>query len=129
VASDSILIVEDEMVLAMSMESVLKSMGYEVTGIALSGEDAISLTEKSPPSLVMMDITLGDKMDGIEAANEIIEKFGVPVIFLTGYSDETTLTRLENVVHYGVLQKPVDEYTLRHSIEAALKKHKETKSP
>jgi CheY-like chemotaxis protein len=120
--SKSILIVEDEMVLAMSMESVIETMGYRVFGIAISGEEAIKLAEEGCPSLVLMDITLEGEMDGIEAASQIIEKCNIPVIFVTGYSDEITLNRLDAVDHCGALQKPVDEYTLKLSVENALKK-------
>ena len=123
--SKSILIVEDEMVLAMSMESVVLTMGYRVSGIAISGEEAIKLVEEDRPSLVLMDITLEGGMDGIEAASQIIERFNIPVIFVTGYSDEITLKRLDAVKHCGALQKPADEYTLKMSVENALKKDKQ----
>jgi 1,2-diacylglycerol 3-beta-glucosyltransferase len=122
--SKVILIVEDEMVLAMSMQSIIENMGHRVSGIAISGEEAVKLAEEGRPNLVLMDITLEGEMDGIEAASQIIEKLNIPVIFVTGYSDDITLKRLDAVDHYGVLQKPVDEYTLKMSVENMLKKEK-----
>jgi CheY-like chemotaxis protein len=119
--SNRVLIVEDEIVIALSLESVLKTMGYMVTGIAMSGEDAIKQTMESYPALVLMDITLAGQMDGIEAASQIVEKLCIPIIFLTGYSDEISLNRLAEIDHYGVLQKPINEATLKLSIEKALK--------
>jgi CheY-like chemotaxis protein len=121
----SVLIVEDVMVLAMSMESVVEKMEFRVTGTAISGKEAIKLVEEDRPSLVLMDVTLDGEMDGIEAASQIIERFNIPVIFVTGYSDEITLKRLDEVKHCGALQKPVDEYTLRKSVENALEKDKQ----
>jgi CheY-like chemotaxis protein len=121
----SVLIVEDEMVLAMSMESVVENMEFRVTGTAISGKEAIKLVEEDRPSLVLMDVTLDGEMDGIEAASQIIERFNIPVIFVTGYSDEITLKRLDAVKHCGALQKPVDEYTLRMSVKNALGKDKQ----
>jgi CheY-like chemotaxis protein len=99
-------------------------MGHRVSGIAISGEEAVKLAEEGRPNLVLMDITLEGEMDGIEAASQIIEKLNIPVIFVTGYSDDITLKRLDAVDHYGVLQKPVDEYTLKMSVENMLKKEK-----
>jgi CheY-like chemotaxis protein len=121
--SGSILIVEDEIVVAMSIRSVLESMGYRVAGIAMSGKEAIGLLEGGCPDLILMDITLAGDMDGIELANQINERYSVPVVFLTGYSDENTINRLAETVNYGFLKKPVDERTFKLSIESALKKH------
>lgn len=120
--SKSILIVEDEMVLAMSMQSVIENMGFRVSGIAISGEGAVKLAGEERPDLVLMDITLDGTMDGIEAAGQIIEKFNIPILFVTGYSDDTTLNRLNSIDHFGVLQKPVDEYTLKQAIQNVMKK-------
>jgi CheY-like chemotaxis protein len=126
--ANNILIVEDEIIIALSLESALKTMGYMVTGIAMSGEDAIKQTRGSHPDLVLMDITLNGEMDGIEAASQIIEKSCIPIIFLTGYSDEIILNRLAGIDHCGVLHKPFDEFSLKLSIENALKKNGRTGS-
>jgi CheY-like chemotaxis protein len=119
----NILIVEDEMVLAMSMRLDIENMGYRVSGVAMSGEEAIALVEGGCPDLILMDITLDGEMDGIATANQIIERHSVPIVFLTGNSDEDTIKRLGETSPYGFLKKPVFEQALKESIENALEKH------
>jgi CheY-like chemotaxis protein len=118
----NILIVEDEIIVAISMQSVLEDMGYGVSGIAVSGEEAVERVERDRPGLILMDITLGGEMDGITAALRIREMFDIPVVYLTGYSDEHTLRRARESTDNGVLMKPVDEFMLGRAIEDALGK-------
>ena len=88
-----ILIVEDEIVLAMALEKMLNAIGYEVIGIVTTGEEAIERSGREWPDLVAMDIRLAGKMDGIDAAARIEEISGAGIIFMTGYDDEGTRER------------------------------------
>ena len=88
-----ILIVEDENIVALSIQRRLKKLGYEGLLIVSTGEDAVLQAEKTRPDLVLMDIRLEGEMDGIEAAEKIRALFNIPVVYLTAYSDETTLQR------------------------------------
>ncbi|HHV25176.1 MAG TPA: response regulator [Methanosarcina sp.] len=115
-----ILIVEDEHIVAMGIKRMLKSLGYTVTGVASSGEDAISKAESTFPDVVLMDIMLKGDMDGVEAAREIRDKFDVPVVYLTAYSDSKILERAKRTEPFGYIIKPFDEKDLHSSIEVAL---------
>ncbi len=118
-----ILIVEDEMIIARELESRLTGLGYEVVGIASSGREALQLAEQAQPNLVLMDIVLKGDMDGIEAAGEIRRRFALPVVYLTAYTDETTLKRAKVTEPFGYIVKPFSERELRANIEMALYKH------
>lgn len=92
--SDStILIVEDERIVAKDLELRLKTLGYVIVGSVASGEEAVQLTAQLLPDLVIMDIRLNGELDGIEAADRIRKKHFIPVIYLTAHSDEETLQR------------------------------------
>ncbi len=118
-----ILIVEDEAIVAMDLRLQLQDLGYGVAGMASSGEEAVALATSLRPSLVLMDISLGAGMDGIEAATQI-QALGPPVVFLTAFADETTLKRAKDSAPYGYLLKPFDERTLHSTIEMALYRHR-----
>ena len=83
-----IMVVEDEGIVALEIKEGLESMGYQVSHIVPTGEDAISKVLKEPPDLVLMDIRLDGKMDGIETASHFKENYSIPVIFLTAHSDD-----------------------------------------
>ncbi|MGD0283843.1 MAG: response regulator, partial [Dissulfurispiraceae bacterium] len=87
-AQGKILIVEDEVLSALNLQDILKTMGYETAQITTTGEEALVLAGKDNPEVVLMDINLGAGMDGIQAAEKILLEFGIPVIFMTGYYDE-----------------------------------------
>jgi CheY-like chemotaxis protein len=87
------LVVEDEAIIAEHIAILLKNMGYSVVGIVASGEDAIHVTEQMKPDLVLMDIMLQGNMDGIETAQEISNRFEIPVVYLTANADDQTLKR------------------------------------
>jgi CheY-like chemotaxis protein len=122
-AEGRILVVEDEHIVAMGIKKMLKSLGYQVTGIASSGEDAISKAESTFPDLVLMDIMLKGNVDGIEAAREIIKRFGLPVVYLSAYSDSQILERTKQTGPFGYIVKPFEEKDLHSSIEVALHRH------
>jgi two-component system cell cycle sensor histidine kinase/response regulator CckA len=117
-----ILIVEDEPVSAAMIEHQLVQLGYGVSGIARTGEDAIALTESCQPDLVLMDIGLEGEMDGVEAANVIQRRFEIPVIYLTGNSDEATIGRASSTEAHGYLHKPIAAAILHSSLQMALAK-------
>jgi PAS domain S-box-containing protein len=123
-ANERIFIVEDERIVAADLESMLKELGYEVAGMAASGESAVEKVEEAMPDLVLMDIRLEGTMDGIDAAEQISARFNIPVTFLTAYADESTLGRAKTTMPYGYILKPFEERELRTAIELALYKHK-----
>jgi DNA-binding LytR/AlgR family response regulator len=123
----NILIVEDESIVAKDIQHSLKKLGYTVVGMCSTGEDAIKLAEEVKPDLVLMDIMLKGEMSGIEAAGQIREKFNIPIIYLTAYADESTLSKAKVSEPYGYIIKPFKEIDLHTSIEMAIYKHeKET---
>ncbi|HET8963606.1 MAG TPA: response regulator [Bacteroidia bacterium] len=123
----NILIVEDESIVAKDIQHSLKKLGYIVVGICSTGEDAIKVTEEVKPDLILMDIMLKGDMSGIDAATHIREKYNIPVIYLTAYADESTLSKAKVSEPYGYIIKPFKEIDLHTSIEMAIYKHgKET---
>ncbi len=119
-----ILIVEDEGINAMATKGRLEDLGYEVTGIVASGEEAIEISKKELPDLILMDIKLEGEMTGIEAAEIINEKFNIPVVYLTAHSDPATLEQAKESVQQGYIVKPPDEKDLAIAIECALYRDK-----
>ncbi len=123
-ANSQILIVEDETIVAMDIEDELVGLGYTVAAIASSGQEAIEKTAKTRPDLVLMDIRLKGKMDGIEAAEQIRTRFNIPVVYLTAYADDDTLERAKITEPFGYIIKPFQERDLHTTIEMALYKHR-----
>ncbi|MCK4761863.1 MAG: response regulator [Candidatus Aminicenantes bacterium] len=120
----SILIVEDEAILADGMKKTLKKLGYAVVGIASTADGAIRQAGDRKPDLVLMDIELRGKVDGIKAAQEIRRQFDIPVVFTTAHGDKQTLQRAKVTEPYGYIIKPVEERELHCNIEIALFRHK-----
>lgn len=125
-----ILIVEDELIIAEDMASMLEKMGYEVTGNAMDADEAIDLLNISKPDLILLDINLGGKKDGITLAGEINEKYQVPFIFTTSYTDGATIERAKKVSPINYLVKPYKPEQLYTAIEIAMfniaKQHEKT---
>jgi CheY-like chemotaxis protein len=113
-----ILVVEDEAIVAMDICNRLSRMGYEVSAIASSGEEAIERA-KEGPQLILMDILLKGKMDGIEAASHIWERLNIPVIFISAHSDDKTMQRAKLAGAKGHIIKPFDDMDLKNVIGAA----------
>ncbi len=113
----SILIVEDEVILAMDYGRIVKEMGHTVIRVALSGYDAILFSDKYRPDLVLMDIKLKGHMDGIDTAHMIQTQHDIPVVFITGNTDEETRKKALNINPAGYLSKPLDENQLRATME------------
>ncbi len=118
-----LILVEDEFVIAKDIESQLNGTGYEIVGIVATGEDAIARAGELRPDVVLMDIVLKGQMDGIEAAQQIIERFDIPIIFLTAHTDATTVKRATATSTYGFLIKPFDPIEVIAAIEMAIYKH------
>lgn len=115
-----ILIVEDESIIAMDIESSLKRLGYEVTSIVNTGEKADKKAASDKPDIVLMDIRIKGEMDGIEAAEVIRLKYGIPVVFLTAHLDEEKIQRAKLTMPFGYILKPIQEKDLKVTIEMAL---------
>ncbi|KAI9130649.1 response regulator [Acaryochloris sp. CCMEE 5410] len=124
VTAAKILVVEDEGLIALDIESHLLVLGYQVSGIAETGAEAILLALETQPDLVLMDIRLKGEIDGIQAAAKITEHLDIPIIFLTAFADAETLNQAKQVSPFGYILKPFDPIDLRTSIEIALHKHR-----
>ena len=118
------MIVEDERIVAEDIKMKLEMTGYAVAGIASSGKESIKKTETRGPDLVLMDIVLEGKMDGIEAAGVILSRFNIPVVYLTAYSDKKTLKMAKTTEPFGFIIKPFETQDLFTAIEMALYRHK-----
>lgn len=124
---ERIMIVEDEKIVALDIKGSLEHFGYSVPCMASSGEEAIRSIEECRPDLILMDIVLKGKIDGIDAAKAIHKDHDIPVIYLTAYSDERTLQRAKLTEPFGHILKPFDERELRTNIEIALYKREKEK--
>ncbi len=120
----TILIVEDEWVIALDIKQHLNKLGYSVSGTANSAEKALELVAKAKPDLVLMDIYLQGNKSGIEAADQIRQQFQLPVVFLTAHADEATLTEAIATHPYGYIVKPFEEQDLIIAIQVALANHR-----
>lgn len=118
-----IMVVEDEGIVALSLQTRLKSFGYEVPVVVASGEEAVRVVRIIQPDLILMDIRLDGVMDGVEAAARIRSYVDIPIIYLSANSDENTLQRAKMTEPYGYLLKPFEEQELHTTIETALYKH------
>ncbi|MFW5683369.1 MAG: response regulator [Spirochaetota bacterium] len=119
-----ILIVEDELIVAHSIQMRLELHGYVIEGIAKSGEEALSTLQSVRPDLILMDIRLSGEIDGIAAAERIGREYQIPVIFLTAYSDDETLARAKITEPFGYIIKPFETRELVNNIEIALYRRK-----
>ena len=114
-----ILIVEDDAIVAVDIESRLKTLGYSVLGIVDNGKEAIKKATANNPDLVLMDIVLKGDMDGIEAAEIIRSRFEIPIIFLTAYADEDKLERAKLTMPFGYILKPFRDRDIKVTFEMA----------
>ena len=122
-----IMIVEDEGIIALSIRKKLEMIGYEVPIMVTNGEDALTQVVEESIDLALMDIMLGEGMNGIETAVHLREQFDIPIIYLTANVDEQTIQRAKVTEPYGYLVKPFEERELATTIEMALYKHKTEK--
>jgi diguanylate cyclase (GGDEF)-like protein/PAS domain S-box-containing protein len=122
--SASLLVIEDERIVARDLKLSLEALGYRVPAIADTGEMAIAKADELRPDLILMDIRLAGEIDGITAAQTILDQFDIPVIYLTAHSDESTLARAKYTRPLGYIIKPFEEQELYAIVEMALYKHK-----
>ncbi len=122
-----ILVVEDDNLLAGEIRNTLNGLGYEVSGTASSGEEAISRAAEMHPDLVLMDIVLKGNVDGVRAAEHISSHFGIPVVYLSARADDATLRRARITEPYGYILKPFEKRELHTNIEIALYRHRTEK--
>jgi CheY-like chemotaxis protein len=118
-----ILIVEDERNVALYIRESLEIFGFDAMEIAVSGKEAIQKAKEMKPNVVLMDIVLKGKMDGIEAAEVIKEQLGTPIIYITAHSDNERLKRAKATKPVGYLLKPFQMNDLQKGIETALQQH------
>ena len=119
----NVLLVEDESIVAKDIQLSLKRLGNNVLGIENTGEKAISSARKLDPDIIIMDIMLKGKINGIEASEKIRKEQNIPIIYLTAYADENTLSKAKITEPYAYIIKPYKEIDLHTSIEMALYKH------
>jgi PAS domain S-box-containing protein len=122
-----ILIVEDEAITALNIKRNLERRGYEVIGPAVSSEQAIAMTKESNPELILMDIILQGKDDGVDTVKIINKNYSIPIIYQTAHSDEATLKRAKETKPSGYIIKPINEKELYYAVELALHKHESDK--
>jgi len=116
-----LLVVEDEVIVAMEIADRLQTLGYEVIETVTTGEAALDCAEAQEPDLVLMDIMLDGALDGIETAERLQDAINVPIVFLTAYSDDSTLERAKATTPFGYIVKPFEERELYAAIEVALR--------
>lgn len=114
-----ILIVEDKSIIAEALAHTLENAGYSITGKAVSGEEALILAESDVPDLVLMDIHLSGKLDGIQTAERLNKKINIPIIYLTDFHDAETVQRAKHTHPANYLLKPYQEKDLLIAIEIA----------
>jgi CheY-like chemotaxis protein len=117
----TILLVEDEPIIGKAIEARLVQLGYSVSGVCDNVDDAIQMAAESKPNIVLMDIMLDGKSDGIEAARQIQSLFNIPVVFLTCYSDAVSVAKAKLANPHGCIGNPFDPLTLRATVEKGLR--------
>ncbi|HPH01997.1 MAG TPA: ATP-binding protein [Spirochaetota bacterium] len=122
-AQPRILIVDDDELAGMSLRGHIKRMGYHECGMAANSGDALDLITRTAPDLVLMDIMIEGELDGVETAKLILQRFDVPIVYLTASADTETVERAKATSPFGYLIKPIEENALRVTIEMALYKH------
>lgn len=119
-----ILVVEDEPVVALDLQQEVEQLGLTVVGLAESADEALLVAEENRPDLALMDVRIVGSMDGVQTARLLREAYGIPVIFLTSYSDEQTIRRAARELPYGYLTKPFQPRELKAALEVGLHREK-----
>lgn len=117
-----ILVVEDESIVALAVAQMIEDCGYEVAGVVASGEQAVEMAGAHRPALILMDVSLRSRMDGVTAATTIAERYGIPSVFMTAFSEDTLVRRSGASLAAGILSKPFQAQDLKDVIVAALER-------
>lgn len=117
-----ILIVEDDMIIAANISLQLSKLGYEVTGIESRGEDAINHALENRPDIILMDIQLKGKLNGIDTAKEIQNTADIPLIYLTANSDEASFQKAKETHPYAFISKPFNKLNLERTVALVVEK-------
>ena len=120
-----VLIVEDEMIVAMDIRNALRKMDFDITGMASSYDEVIQSISKSRPDIIIMDIHLENSIDGIEIATEIQKIDNIPIIYLTAFTDDDTIKRAVRTNPVGYLNKPFNRDEIKSNIHLGLYKANE----
>ncbi|MHC2335361.1 response regulator [Bradyrhizobium sp. USDA 4454] len=118
--SHAVLIVEDDFLIAMQAEAALLDAGFQVTGIATTAEEALTMAREQKPALAVMDIRLAGRRDGVEAAGDLFRELGLRCVFATAHDDLSTRTRAEPFAPLGWLSKPYTMASLTSVVRASL---------
>lgn len=116
----TILVVEDERIIALAMEVIIKNLGHRVSASVASGEDALACLQRARPDLVVMDIHLKGSLDGIETARLIRAQGGPPVAYATAYTDPETMARALSTEPLAFLAKPVSPADIKALVQRLL---------
>ena len=119
-----ILVVEDEVITAMSLQHLLELWGYRMSGQASSGKEAVEKVEFEKPDIALIDISLSGNINGIETARQIRSRFSIPIIFITGYSDKETMKEIEELNPADCFIKPIDFNKLKLTLDSISQKSK-----
>jgi two-component system, response regulator PdtaR len=122
-ARDRILIVEDEPWIGMDLQRIVSDAGYDAVGLAQDASEALQIAAETRPALVLMDIRLAGDRDGIDAAVELLRRYGIRSIFVSGHFDSATRRRAEAAKPYATIDKPIDPDALIAAIATALGGH------
>ncbi|RQV96036.1 response regulator, partial [bacterium] len=120
----SILLVEDEQIVASDLKMTLEQLGYTVPVICKSGEEALAVVPEIMPDMALVDIILAGQMDGIETAEQIRKKYDIPFIYLTAHTDQNTIERAKITEPFGYIIKPFNEKELQSTLTMAFYKSK-----
>ena len=116
----TILVVEDESIIALDLQMLLESFGFDVYGPVPSGETSVKAASFFLPDVILMDVKLKGKMSGIDAARIIHNHLHIPIIYLTAYGDEATLKEVSTIPGFGYIRKPFMEREVEESIRNIL---------
>ena len=116
-----ILIAEDEVIVAQWMKMELEDAGYEVLNYVTTGEKAIEYALENKPDIILLDVNLIGKIDGIEAAEKITDTLNIPIIFMTGYNESSIYERAQKIKPVGYLEKPVEIYDIKPILDTLFK--------
>ena len=121
-SAKNVLVVEDENIVALDIKNKLEDLGFNVPYLISSGEEAVEKAFENQPDLIMMDIILKGKINGLEAAQKILETLNIPIIFLTANTNKKILESTRQIKYYNYIPKPFNKKVLETVIKESFKK-------